>query len=120
MNYNIKGTGLEVTDELRTYIEKRLAHSEKFINGDTSAHVDVELEHAAAREGERFRAEYTLQCAHHVYRASEWGSTLHEAIDLAGGELTKELRRNKRKRLHMLRHSAVRVKEYLRGWRTKV
>ena len=59
-NYNIKGTGIEVTDELRSYVERRLAHADKFLRGDPSAHVSVELEHASLRDGDRNRAQPTV------------------------------------------------------------
>lgn len=120
MNYNIKGTNLEVTEELRAYVEKRLAHPDKFLSGDTTAHADVELEYATAREGGTYRAEFTIEASGTVYRAAEWAGALHEAVDLAIEEVTKELRRSKRKRLDVFRHTAVRVKEYLRGWRSDV
>lgn len=120
LNYNIKGSGLAVSDEIRTYVEKRLEHAEKFLQGDSTTHVDVEVEHSEMRDGGKYRAEFTLSCGGAVYRASEWGGTLHEAIDIAVGALSHELRQAKKKRMHVFRHTAIRVKEYLRGWRRKV
>ncbi|MSR70702.1 ribosome-associated translation inhibitor RaiA [Candidatus Kaiserbacteria bacterium] len=119
LNYNIKGTGLEITDELRSYVERRLAHADKFLQGDPSALVAVELEHQAARSGERNRAEFTVSAAGAVYRAERWAETMHAAIDIAVGELSNELGRGKKKRIHLVRRSAHAVKEYLRGWRTR-
>lgn len=120
MNYNIKGTGVLVTDELRDYIEKRLAHADKFVNGDTTAHTDVELQFSERNESGKYRAEFTTEVGGRVYRAAQWGSTMHEAIDVAAAELARELHREKKQKLKIFRHSAVRVKEYLRGWRRKV
>jgi putative sigma-54 modulation protein len=120
MNYNIKGTGIEVTPELRAYAEKQLERVEKFTAEDPSAHADVECEHAPLNDGGKYRAEFTVSSGGDVFRAEDWGSTMHEALDVAGNELFRELRRAKRKRLHVFRSSAVRVKEYLRGWRNKV
>lgn len=119
MNYNIKGTALAVTDELRAYVERQLAHADK-LTRDTAAHADVELVFDEMRDGPKFKAEFTVLCRGKVYRASDWAGTLHEAIDLASGQLTGELRKAKSKRLHMLRSGATRVKEYLRGWRKGV
>ena len=119
-NYNIKGTGIEVGDELRSYVERRLGHTEKFLKGDTAAHVDIELEYRAMREGDHYRAEFTVQTSSGLYRAESWGGSMHAAIDLAIGGLQTELGRNKKKRLHILRRSAHHVKEYLRGWRGKL
>ena len=120
LNYNIKGTGLDISDELRGYAEKRLAHIEKFLQNDPSTLITVELEHQAGRDGERNRAEFTVQASGSAYRAERWGETVHSAIDLAIGELVNELGRNKKKRLHLVRRSAAKVKDYLRGWRSSV
>ncbi len=120
MNYNIKGTGLEITPELREYAETRLEHAQKFLAGDSTAHAEVELEYSAARDGGKYRAEFMVSASGELYRSEEWGGGMHEAIDLALNALARELRRSKKKRLHNFRHTAVRVKEYLRGWRTKI
>lgn len=117
MNYNIKGTGLEISDELRAYVERQLAHADKLVGGDSTAHANVELEYDAVHDGGKYRAEFTVELSGKVYRASEWGSALHEAIDLAGGRLTGDLRQNKKKRLQVLRRTGSIVKDYLRGLR---
>lgn len=119
LNYNIKGTGVEITPELRSYVEKRLAPAEKLLEGDTTAHADVELEYSMVRDGGKYRAEFTVSSGGTVYRVEDLGGTMHEAIDLAAGELTRDLTKKRKKRLKVLRHSAVRVKEFLRGWRNK-
>lgn len=120
MNYNIKGTEVSVTDELRAYVERQLAHAEKFLSGGPAAHVDVELAYEAVRDGGKYRAEFTLQSGGEVHRAESFGTTLHEAIDLSGAELMRELAKAKEKRHSLFRRTAVRVKEYLRGWRSEV
>ena len=120
MNYNIKGTGLAITDELRGYLEKKLEHAGKFLEGDSTALTMVELEHAPLNDGGKYRAELITEASGKTFRASQWGGTMHEAIDLAAGELTGELRRSKKQKLKVFRHSAVRVKEFLRGWRNKI
>jgi ribosomal subunit interface protein len=119
MQYNLKATDVPVTQELRAYIEKCLQHPDKFLSGDSVAHADVEIEHSALRDGGKYRAEFTVTTSHGLYRASEWGMTLHEALDLAVAELTRELRRSKSKRIDVFRRSALKVKEYLRGWRDR-
>jgi putative sigma-54 modulation protein len=120
MNYNIKGTEVPVTDELRSYVERQLAHADKFVGDDSTAHTDVELQYLADGRSGKFRAEFTLSVGGQVLRAERWGSTMHEAIDLSGGDLVSELSRNKKKRQSVLRRTSLRVKEYLRGWRDTV
>jgi len=118
MNYNLKGTGISITDDIRAYLEKRLAALDKFVADDSAARVDVELEYIASEE-KHYRAEFMLHDKIQL-RAEANGSSLYEAIDVAAGELSSELSRAKKKRLQNFRHSAVKVKEFLRGWRRKI
>lgn len=119
LNYNIKASGLEMSDEIRAYVEKNLAHLEKFLAEDSTAHVDVEVQYLPEGRSGKFRTEFTVGSQGAVYRVERWGGALHESIDLAREELVAELRRAKEKRVHMLRRSAQRVKDYLRGWRSR-
>ncbi len=119
MNYNIKGTDLAITGELRGYVEKRLLQADKFLRGDASAHGDVELQYSSMRDGGKYRAEFTVSATGNLYRKDAWGETMHEAIDLAIAGLVKELRQHKQKQLHIVRRSAARVKDVLRGLRER-
>lgn len=121
MNYNIKGTELSITPELREYVEKRLMSLDKFLGDKDAARTDVELVFSPLVDGPKYRAELMVHDpGQKVMRAEARGTALHEAIDLAAGELFGEMSRSKKKRLHVFRHSAVKVKEYLRGWRNKL
>lgn len=120
MHYNIKGTELDVTPELRSYVERRLEHADKLVGDDSTAHAQVELEYSAVRDGGKYRAEFTVSVGGKVYRAEEWAGAMHEAIDLAIQALVGELRKDKKKSLRVFRHTALKVKEFLRGWRKDV
>ena len=119
VNHNIKGTALAVTDELRSYVEKKLGSAEKFLAGDSTAHADVELEYSQLRDGPKYRAEFTLSAKGEVYRAEEWGTTMHEAIDLAAGQVVKELWRKKKRHLALVRRGGAVVKDVIRGFRDR-
>ncbi len=119
MNYNIKGTELAITGELRSYVEKKLAQTDKFLSHDSSAHTDVELEYASMRDGSKYRAEFTATAAGALYRKDAWGDTMHEAIDIAIAGLVQELRQHKKRRLHFVRRSALAAKDMLRGLRDR-
>jgi putative sigma-54 modulation protein len=118
MNYNIKGTGFDITDEVRTYVEKKLSALDKLAVRSTGR-VDVVLAHTATAQMQ-YTAEMTLHDAKMPLHAEGHGGTLHEAIDVVSAELVAELSKAKKKRLSNFRHSAVKVKEYLRGWRSKI
>src|SRR3989344_1357668 len=84
MNYNVKGTAVQVTPELRAYLDSRFAnHADKFLKGDTSARADVELGHSPLRDGGQYCCELNVSASGNLYRTEAWGGTLHEAIDIA-------------------------------------
>ena len=122
MNYNIKGTEVSITPELRSYVEKRLSTLEKFLRSKDDARADVELELNPVFDGPKYRAEIGIHDTgfKKVLRAEVRGSTLHEAIDLTTADLFREMTQTKKKRMQVFRHSAVKVKEFLRGWRDRV
>ncbi len=119
MNYNLKGTGLQITDEIRDYVEKKLQGADKFVGDDSTAHTDVEVVYQTSESREHYRAEFTLQYRGVVHRAEASGEKLHEAIDIATDELVQELRRTKKKSLSLIRRGSATVKDFLRGFRTK-
>ncbi|MBP9710699.1 MAG: ribosome-associated translation inhibitor RaiA [Candidatus Pacebacteria bacterium] len=119
MNHNIKGTGLQITDELRGYVEKRLLVADKFVGKDSTAHADVELEFAQVRDGGKYRAEFNLALGGGLYRAEQWGHSMHEAIDLAIAVLENELRKTKKKHQHLVRRGAGAIKDMVRGLRDR-
>ena len=110
---------MPITDELRAYVEKKLGSAEKFLMGDSTAHANVELEYSHLRDGGKYRAEFTVSASSQVYRAEEWGITMHEAVDLAIVQLVKELRRNKRRTIHLMRRGGAVIKDAIRGLRDR-
>ena len=116
LNYNIKGTGLAVSDEIRTYVEKRFAHVDTFVGRDSSANLDVELQGQTSEDTQRYRAEYTLSASGYVFRAEAQGDSLNEAIDLADAELSREVSRAKERKEHSERRGASRFKDFIRGF----
>ena len=120
MNYNIKGTEVTVTAEIREYLEKKLAHLEKFLHDINAARADVELQYLVG-EAKMYRVEIMLYepSLKSSLRAEARGGTLYEAMDIVEAELFTELTREKKKKQHIFRRGALRVKEYLRGFRNQ-
>lgn len=121
MLYNIKGTEVDVSNELRSYVERKLASLDKFVSNKDIVRVDIELEYKESEE-RQYRAEFMLHDPElsGAVRAEAAGFKLHEAIDITVAEMFQELTRSKKKRLQVLRRTAVKVKEYLRGWRSSI
>ncbi len=113
MHYNLKGTDVSVTDELRSYIEKKLSALEKLAPKD-SARVDVVVAYLASEEKE-YWVEMNLHDSGVPLHAEARAATLYGAIDATAGELSAELSKAKEKRKDEARHDAVLGKEILRS-----
>ncbi len=117
MQYNIKGTDLQVTDANRSYVEKRLGALDKFFGPQDGVRIDIELE-LLKEEAGIYRAEGTLH-DHGLsrdFRAEARGGSLNESIDLMTKELALELAREKKKFIHEKRRGAARFKDFIRGF----
>ncbi|HEY4502808.1 MAG TPA: ribosome-associated translation inhibitor RaiA [Candidatus Paceibacterota bacterium] len=114
MNINIKGTNLELTADVREYLTKRLRAFEKFLDkDDTSVVCDVELARSTHhQQGDVFRAEITMHTRRGVNRAESVGETVESAIDGVKREVIRELRRAKRKEVHLLRRGGAKLKAF--------
>lgn len=117
MHINIKATHITLTPETSEYLDKRLASLEKLIDpADTSAMADVEVGKTTIhhRRGDVFRAEINVRTAGKQFRAVAQESTLYNAIDKARDEVLREMRRNKRKQIHLLKRGGAKIKEFTR------
>ncbi len=50
MNYNLKGTNLQITPEIREYLEKKLGNLDKVLFEVETARADVELQYLRDEE----------------------------------------------------------------------
>ena len=119
MNYNIKGTAFDISPEVRSYVEEKLGHLDKFFKDDAAAHVDVELEYCAGEQSKDYRAEFGIFSHSKVFRAEARAAALHEAVDRAMAELSKEIDRSNKKGTKLFRRGAARVKDFVRGFRSQ-
>ena len=117
MQYNLKGTSVDITDEIRSYLDKKLGGLDELLHGE-AARTDVELEYLESEE-KTYRAELMLHDGS-VWRATARAGTLHEAIDKAADELYGELTRAKKQKRGTFRRNAARAKEFIRGWRKSI
>ena len=119
----VKVTDITLAPEISAYLDKRLSALEKFVDPNDDANICyVELGKTTShhRAGDIFKAEFTLHLGGESFRSVSELSDLHSAIDEAKMELLRELRRNKTKRISLLRRGGKRVKDLIRGitnWR---
>jgi ribosomal subunit interface protein len=115
---NIKITNFEITQEVRDYIDEKLDSIAKLAvieNEDTEIKCDIELEMTREQQsGEIWRAEMNLSVGGEKFRAESRGQTIFAALDELKDEMSKLLRRNKKKRFDMVRRSGAKMKEWMR------
>lgn len=111
---NLKATHITITPDVQGYLDKRLSSLEQLIDRDDSGVVcNVELERSVHhRRGDVFRAEITLRTRNGVHRADAKGESIEAAIDKVRDEVVRELRRGKRKRMHLLRRGGAALKDF--------
>ncbi len=118
MRINLKGTNVELNQNIRDYLDKRLQGLRKILDmNDPSLMMDVELGRVTMhhKTGDVFRAEINIFMAGKTYRAEAESGDLNSAIDLMKNEIMNEISDDKRKRISFIRRSGQRVKEIIKG-----
>lgn len=118
MPLTIKATDITLTEEVRAYLEKRLATLNKLISlDDPSVMVNVELGCTTKhhQNGNIFFAEVTIYKGKDTFRAVSNRSDLQSAIDEVRDEIARELTSRKGKELSLSRRGGQIAKALLKG-----
>jgi len=115
MKINIKGTKIELTAAIESYIKKKIGGVEKFITMHAGEEIRAEVEIGKTTKhhhsGDIFRAEVNLSIHGKQFRATSEKSDLYAAIDDARDELVRELNSSKDKERTMFRRGATAIKK---------
>jgi len=118
MNTKIKTTGVGLTDDVHSYLNKRLSFIEQLINAkDKNVLCEVELSKTTGhhKQGDIYRAEVNLKVGGRNFYAHSEQENINAAIDVVKDEMAKELRRNKDKKQTLVRKGGIRIKQILKG-----
>lgn len=117
MIINLKSSGVELTEETRDYLNRRLEGVKKFLPERKSvALLDVELNRVTKHHtGNVFLAEINIRVGGRVFHAVSERPNLYEAIDHMKDEVTRELGSFKDKKLSLLKRGGQKIKNLLRG-----
>lgn len=117
MNLKIKSTNLEITEEIKKYLDKVCDSVAKFFKNDTSVKCDVEFAKTTAhhKHGDIFRAEIHITGKNTNHYASAEEDDIYKAIDAVKDEILREVRSNKAKKLSVLRKSGSKIKKIIKG-----
>lgn len=123
MKHNIKTLDMVLTPAITSYLEKRIAHLDKFIRSDMAesimCYVEVGKTTKHHKNGDFFKTEITIHAAGKTFRAVAEESDLYASIDVATDEMMEELKSFKDKKVSLMRRSGAKLKFIIKGldWR---
>ena len=118
MNIQTKGTNVQLTNNVKRYLDKRVSSLEKYINPDDSSvkcQVEVEKTTEHHKKGDIYRSEINMRIAKAKFRAEATAEKLFDAIDESRNQMAKELRRHKSKHVKSIRKGGAKIKAMARG-----
>ena len=117
MEIKTKTTDYEMTVEVQSYLEEKLAAMAKLLADDSGALCEVTLGRASSssRHGDVWFAEFNVPqtgiATAHAYARAE---SITAAIDKAKDELLQQLRREKKLHTRMFRKGGAAIKKLMR------
>jgi len=118
MNIQIKCTGMDLTDSIRNYVEKRIAPLGRFVDKDGSeaiASIEVGLDTKHHKQGDVYKAEGTITASGDFFRTNTTRDDIFVAIDEVREELERQMVEKKDKDVSLFRRGARSVKKMLKG-----
>lgn len=101
MEIRIKTSKIELTDDLKFYVEKKINMLKKYLGNIQVTNCDVELEHALSKQnqGKTYRAEVNLAVPGTILRVDKTEKTLNKAIDKVKDHLVLVIKKYKEKKI---------------------
>lgn len=118
---HVKATNMELTEAISDYIDTKVDALKKFIDEEVEALAKIEVGKTTNHhhKGDVFRAEINLTIKDKDYRAVVETSDLYAAIDDMKDEIVAEVSKAKRKHFHLLKKGHQKIKNFLKGFRSK-
>lgn len=115
-NIQLSAVNMELTEELKIYIDKKMRSLEKFINfDDPSVSGDIRLyKDTGKQSGKIYRVEMSIMTAGKKYGINADGNTLYEAIDEAKDLILRKIAGYREKRQSIVKRGGVKVKAFLK------
>lgn len=97
MKINIQGTGIDLTEPIKKYVEDKINGLTKFFDRIQSADVDVGMQSHHHQKGQVYYAEVNLSTPGKMIRVVKECEDLYKAIDKVKDHLKVELEKMKEK-----------------------
>ena len=118
MKIDIKATNLELTEEIKDYLNKKIGDIGRFvpnINFPLEARVELARTTMHHQTGDIFRAEITMQMPGKVLRSEAEAKNILMAIDQLKDNIQREIKEYKEKNVTKTR-KAERLKKFLTAY----
>lgn len=119
MKHNIKTIEIFLTPAIKDYLEKRIAHLDKFITPADQESVMCYAEIGKStnhhKNGDIFIAEFTIHIGGRSFRAVAEEYDLYASIDKATEEIMEELKSYKDKKKSLLKRGGAKLKSLIKG-----
>lgn len=115
-NIQLSVVNLELTDEVKNYINKKLKSIEKFIDfNDPSVSGDIRLyKDTGKQNGKIYRVEISFMKAGKKYGVNASGNNLFEAIDESKDLILRKITDYKEKRQSLVKRGGATIKTFLK------
>ncbi len=118
MDVRIKSTDYEMAPEVAAYLDDRIVALEKLLGGDavvSRCEVEVGRDAGGQRHGANiWFAEYHILFPGGSVKAANRSESINGAIDDAQEEVARQLRRERKMHIRMIRKTGAAVKRWLR------
>lgn len=101
MKTTITGRKLELTKDLKSYIEKKFSKLDKFFDDDADARITMSV------EKDRQKAEATIYSKNMIYRVEEITSDMYNTIDRVVSAVERQIRKHKTRLEKRLREGSL-------------
>ena len=119
MRHNIKTTDFSMTPVIKDYVEKRVNHLDKFINPEHKdlpmCYVEIGKTTNHHKNGDLFRAEFTLYIGSKSLRTEAEKDDLYVAIDSVTEGMVEELKSFKDKKISLIKRGGAKIKALIKS-----
>lgn len=123
MRHNIKVSDFLMTPAIKDYTEKIVSHFDKFVNPDQKelpmCYIEIGKTTNHHKNGELFKAEFTLHIGGKSLRAEAQEEDLYAALDAVSEKMVEEIKTLKDKKISFVRRSGAKLKSFVKGFYTK-
>ena len=117
MTINIKATNMELTLPISDYVNKKIESISKFVGmyEEMIAYVEVGKTTNHHKQGDHFKAEFTVTIDGEKFFSLSEKSDLYKAIDDAKDDLKSRINNSKNRKTTLFKRGAMSVKKMIKG-----